>query len=106
VSRTDERSRPMRRVAPSVVAGEQLQELLAGGVDRESNVISVLVELVTRLVVQELFGQADHDLWVEDVDDRAAVGGAYDDVARQQQTDLTVGVERLRRRVADCRHRE
>jgi hypothetical protein len=40
----------MRRVAPSVIAGEQLRELLAGGVDRQSNVISVLVETVTRLV--------------------------------------------------------
>ena len=29
-----------------------MRELLAGGVDRESNVISVLVETVTRLVVQ------------------------------------------------------
>src|SRR6476469_8823774 len=62
VSRTDERSRPMRRVAPSVVAGEQLRELLAGGVGRESNVISVLVETVTRLVVQQLLEaeQADY----------------------------------------------
>ena len=52
----------MRRVAPSVVAGEQLRELLAGGVDRESNVISVLVETVTRLVVQQLLEaeQADY----------------------------------------------
>ena len=41
-------------LAPSVMAGEQLRELLAGGVDRESNVISVLVETVTRLVVQQL----------------------------------------------------
>jgi len=52
----------MRRVAPSVIAGEQLRELLAGGVDRESNVISVLVETVTRLVVQQLLEaeQADY----------------------------------------------
>src|SRR4051812_10244650 len=51
---TDERSRPMRRVAPSVIAREQLQELLAGGMGRESNIVSALVETVTRLVVQEL----------------------------------------------------
>lgn len=44
----------MRRVAPSVIAREQLQELLAGGVGRESNIVSALVETVTRLVVQEL----------------------------------------------------
>jgi transposase-like protein len=45
-----------------VIAGEQLRELLAGGVDRGSNVISVLVETVTRLVVQQLLEaeQADY----------------------------------------------
>jgi putative transposase len=44
----------MRRVAPSVVTREQLQRLLAGGVDQEQNIVSALVEAVTRLVVQEL----------------------------------------------------
>lgn len=44
----------MRRVAPSVLACEQLHRLLAGGVDRETNILSALVETVTRLVVQEL----------------------------------------------------
>ena len=44
----------MRRVAPSVIAREELQRLLAGGVDREANIVSALVETVTRLVVQEL----------------------------------------------------
>lgn len=44
----------MRKVAPSVIAREQLQELLAGGVDRERNIVSALVEAVTRLVVQGL----------------------------------------------------
>jgi transposase-like protein len=45
-----------------VIAEEQLRELLAGGVDRESNMISVLVETVTRLVVQQLLEaeQADY----------------------------------------------
>jgi putative transposase len=52
----------MRRVAPSVIAREQLQELLSGGMDRESNIVSALVETVTRLVVQELVEaeQADY----------------------------------------------
>jgi hypothetical protein len=50
----------MRRVAPSVIAREQLQQLLGGGVGRESNIVSALVETVTRLVVQEL---APHALW-------------------------------------------
>ena len=44
----------MRRVAPSMLAREQLQQLLADGADRESNIVSALVETVTRLVVQEL----------------------------------------------------
>jgi putative transposase len=44
----------MRRVAPSVVAREQLQRLLGDGVGQERNIVSALVEAVTRLVVQEL----------------------------------------------------
>jgi len=44
----------MRRVAPSVLAREDLHRLLAGGVDRETNIVSALVETVTRLVVEEL----------------------------------------------------
>jgi putative transposase len=44
----------MGRVAPSVIAREQLRGLLAGGVDRESNIISALVEAMVRLMVQEL----------------------------------------------------
>ena len=44
----------MRRVAPSVTAREQLQWLLDGGVDQDRNIVSALVQAVTRLVVQEL----------------------------------------------------
>ena len=44
----------MRRVSPSVLAREELRQLLAGGTDRESNIVSALVQAVTRLVVQEL----------------------------------------------------
>ena len=51
----------MRRVAPSVMAREQLQQLLAGGVDRESNIVSALVETVSRLVVQELLEGEQRD---------------------------------------------
>src|SRR6266576_985178 len=55
VLRTDDRrSRPMGRVAPSVIAREQLRRLLDGGADRDRNIVSALVETVTRLVVQEL----------------------------------------------------
>jgi hypothetical protein len=38
----------MGRVAPSVIAREQLQELLTGGMGRGSNIVSALVETVTR----------------------------------------------------------
>jgi len=51
----------MRRVAPSVTAREQLQQLLADGVDRESNIVSALVETVSRLVVQELLEGEQRD---------------------------------------------
>lgn len=52
----------MRRVAPSVIAREELHRLLAGGAERETNIVSALVETVTRLVVQELLEgeQADY----------------------------------------------
>ena len=51
----------MRRVSPSVMAREQLQQLLVGGADRESNIVSALVETVTRLVVQELLEGEQQD---------------------------------------------
>jgi hypothetical protein len=44
----------MRRVAPPVIAREQLHRLLCGGLEGETNILFVLVEAVTRLVVQEL----------------------------------------------------
>ena len=44
----------MRRVPPSVLVREELDRLLRGGVDEGTNVISVLVDTVTRLVVQQL----------------------------------------------------
>src|SRR5436305_8351189 len=44
----------MRRVAPSVIARERLHRLLSGDLERETNIVSALVETVTRLVVQEL----------------------------------------------------
>lgn len=52
----------MQRVAPSQMARQQLQELLAGGAECGSNIIWALVETVTRVVVQELLEgeQADY----------------------------------------------
>lgn len=44
----------MRRVPPSVLAREELDRLLHGGVDEGMNIVSSLVETITRLVVQEL----------------------------------------------------
>jgi putative transposase len=44
----------MRRVPPSEVVREELDRLLAGEVDEGTNIISALVDTVTRLVVQHL----------------------------------------------------
>src|SRR5678810_437195 len=52
----------MRRVSPSVIAREELQRLLAGGADRESNIVSALIETVTRVVVELL--EAEQGDWL------------------------------------------
>jgi transposase-like protein len=44
----------MRRVPPSVIVREELDRLLNGNVDENTNIISALVDTVTRLVVQGL----------------------------------------------------
>lgn len=44
----------MRRLAPSVIARAELEELLAGGASPGENVLSSFVTLITRLVAQEL----------------------------------------------------
>src|SRR5512143_1864199 len=44
----------MRRVPPSVLVREELDRLLGGGADEGTNIISALVDTVTRLVVQQL----------------------------------------------------
>ena len=52
----------MRRLPPSMLAREDLDRLLAGGVNQGDNIVSALVERVTRLVVQQLLEaeQADY----------------------------------------------
>jgi putative transposase len=52
----------MRRVPPSMLVREDLDALLSGAVDDGTNIVSSLVETVTRLVVQELLEaeQADY----------------------------------------------
>jgi hypothetical protein len=44
----------MRRVPPSMLVREDLEALLTGGVGEAENIVSALVDTVTRLVVQEL----------------------------------------------------
>jgi putative transposase len=44
----------MRRVSPSVLVREELDRLLGSGADEGTNIISALVDTVTRLVVQQL----------------------------------------------------
>lgn len=44
----------MRRVPPSMLVREELDQLLHGELDEGANVVSALVDTVTRLVVQEL----------------------------------------------------
>jgi transposase-like protein len=44
-----------------VFAREELHRLLAGGADRDSNIVSALVQAVTRLVVQELIEGEQED---------------------------------------------
>jgi putative transposase len=44
----------MRRVAPSVIARERLHELLDGAAERDVNIVSELVQVISELVVQEL----------------------------------------------------
>src|SRR3990172_10813987 len=48
------RFRPMRRVPPSMLIREDLDRLLADGACPGENLISDLVQTVTRLVVQQL----------------------------------------------------
>jgi transposase-like protein len=67
----------MRRVAPSVLAREELHRLLTGAADRESNIVSALVQAVTRLVVQELVeGEQEDFLGGRGLYERCAEGQA------------------------------
>src|SRR6266545_4014126 len=51
----------MRRVAPSTIVGEEIGELLAGGVAPETNVLSALAQLGVRYVVQQGLEQEQTD---------------------------------------------
>lgn len=51
----------MRKVAPSVLRREELDRLLAGGVDEGTNLISEVVTTCTRLVVQSLLESEQGD---------------------------------------------
>ncbi len=52
---------PIRKVAPSVMAREELDQLLAGGVDEGANLISEVVATCTRLVIQSLVEAEQRD---------------------------------------------
>ena len=82
----------MRRVSPSVIAREQLHSLLVGGADRETNIVSALVETVTRQVVQELLEGEQQDF--------LGGRGRYDR-RREDQTGSRNGYERGRLRTAE-----
>jgi putative transposase len=83
----------MRRVAPSVLAREQLQQLLAGGADSETNIVSALVETVTRLVVQGLLEGEQRDF--------LGGRGRYDRRGGEDQVGSRNGYERGRLRTAE-----
>jgi hypothetical protein len=44
----------MRRIPPSVLVREELEGLLKGGADEGTNIVSALVNVLTRLVLQAL----------------------------------------------------
>ena len=52
----------MRRVPPSVRVREELNRLLSGGVETETNIVSAFVELAIRLVVQQLLEAEQADV--------------------------------------------
>jgi putative transposase len=74
----------MRRVAPSVIAREQLQRLLDSGAGHEQNIVSGLVQTVTRLVVQELLEAEQADFlggrgrYERRSDDQAGLRNGYE----------------------------
>jgi len=51
----------MRRVAPSTVVREQIDQLLSGGVDRGTNILSALAQLGLQYVVQQGLEQEQED---------------------------------------------
>jgi hypothetical protein len=51
----------MRRLPPSVLVREELDRLLTDGVGEDQNIVSALVELATRRVVQELLEAEQSD---------------------------------------------
>jgi hypothetical protein len=68
----------MRRVAPSTLVHEEIGEILAGGVPPETNLLSALVQLGVRHVVQQGLEQEQADFVGRDRYERAPAprGGA------------------------------
>ena len=87
----------MRRVAPSVLVRDELDRLLHGGTDAGTNIISTLVETVTRLVVQELLEGEQADFlggrgrYERRGEDRRGLRNGYE-TARVRTAEGAVGV--------------
>lgn len=62
----------MRRVAPSTIAREEIDELLAGGVAPETKILSALAQLGVRYVVQQGLEQEQADFVGRDRYERGA----------------------------------
>src|SRR3954466_553934 len=55
------RPRPMRKVAPSQMVREQIEQTLSGGVDTETNLLSALAQLGLSYLVQQSLEQEQED---------------------------------------------
>jgi putative transposase len=51
----------MRKVAPSVIVREQIEQTLCGGVDTETNLLSTLAQLGLKHIVQQALEQEQED---------------------------------------------
>jgi putative transposase len=93
----------MKKVAPSVLVREELDRLLHGAVDRETNIVSALVERATRLVVQELL-EAEQEEFLggrgryarRSVDQRGARNGYEPSRLRTAEGSIPVSVPQVR----------
>jgi transposase-like protein len=91
----------MRRVAPSTVVREEIDELLAGGTSPETNILSALAQLGVRYVVQQGLEQEQADFVGRGRYERGAGGkgrrNGYEDAAlRTAEGGIGVRVPQVR----------